>query len=186
MINLKKINFQKSYEYFYKNPDVYKPSDCHTKSYVKFYDVKYDEVDSRSDDFYFVTGLMTFDDGIKKFCVVHSWVEDNGKVVDTTSLANSQLSNGDFNKKNVLEVQKILEDKISYIKYFSISNNDLTKKSQELLISNEYNKEKTFKAIEEYLIAIAQSVENDKEFIQKVKSEYGFELKSGNFQLEIF
>ena len=87
----KKICFSKTFYYFNKDKDIYNSCDCHTNTYINFYDKNYLEVEKRENDFKYVTGLMTYDNGNDKFCVIHSWLEDNGEIIDTTSLANSQL-----------------------------------------------------------------------------------------------
>ena len=65
MTELKEISFEKSLKYFIKDKNYYEVSDCHTNTYSKFYDKNCEEVDSRSKDFSFITGLLTYSDNKK-------------------------------------------------------------------------------------------------------------------------
>lgn len=182
----KKISFNKSYYYFDKDKEIYHSSDCHTNTYIKFYDKNYKEVERREKDFKYVTGLMTYDDGINKYCVVHSWVEDNGQIIDTTSLSNSILNSLENpSEDDIDEIKCLLNDKISYIPYFSLSNQRFTAKCQEIYIKNGLNLKKSLKEIEELLISIVQSVENDTKFLTCVKNEFGYKYKNKGFKIEV-
>ena len=182
----KKISFEKSFYYFRKDKNVYNSFDCHTNTYVSFFEKNYEEVESRENDFKYVTGLMAYDDGENKYCVIHSWVEDKGMIIDTTSLANSQLKAIDtYSDDIVREIKNLLDKNICYIPYLSLSNTEFTAKCQELFIQCGYNQEKALKAIENYLISIAQCIEKDKRFLLEVKNTIRYEFKEGNFHIEI-
>ena len=53
---VKKIDFEKSFEYFSKDKDYYQPRDCHVNAYARFYDKNYEEVERRLSKFKYVTG----------------------------------------------------------------------------------------------------------------------------------
>ena len=182
----KKICFEKSLYYFKKEKNAYNSCDCHNNTYINFFEYNYEEVEMRENDFRYVTGLIIYDNGKNKYCVIHSWVEDKGMIIDTTSLANSKLKTLDmFSKDSVNEIKDLLDKNIYYIPYFSLSNKEFTTKCQELFVQCAYNKEKTVKAIEGYLVSIAQCVEKDKRFLMEVKNTIGCEFKKDGFYIEI-
>jgi len=185
-IIFKKMNFDKSLQYFLKDKNYYKKNDCHMNSYSMFYDRNYEEVEHRKSNFSYVTGLIMFKKGEKKYCVVHSWVEDRGMVIDTTSLANSKLACCTCpSEKLISESKKIINDYISYVPYFVISNADLTIKTQELYIGSNFIHEKFAKGIETYLQSICDSVANDSIFLCSIREKYGYEFKQNNFIIGI-
>ena len=180
------MNFDKTLLYFLKDKNYYKQNDCHMNSYSKFFEKNFKEVEHRESDFSYITGLIIFTKGEKKYCVVHSWVEDRGMVIDTTSLANSQLAFSSYpTSKLILESKKLINDYISYVPYFVISNVDLTKKIQELFIESNYIKEKTARAIEAYLKSICDCVANDSGFLCSIREKYGYEFKQEDFMIGI-
>lgn len=106
----KQICFEKFLYYFKNDKSVYNPADCHINTYLKFYDQNYEEVERREDDFKYVTGLMVCYHDNNKYCFVHSWIEDNGMIIDTTILANSQFKIlNNFSIARVNEIKDILE-----------------------------------------------------------------------------
>lgn len=182
----KGICFNKTFYYFNKDKDIYNPCDCHTNTYINFYDRNYLEVEKREKDFKYVTGLLTYDNGQDKYCVVHSWVEDNGEIIDTTSLANSQLKIlNSLPKEEINQIKNLLEEKIGYLPYSSLDNKQFTLKCQDIYSKCGYNQEKVIEYIKKYLISIAQSVEKDKRYLEEVKSKLGYEYKADGFQIEI-
>lgn len=186
-IILKKIDFDKSLHYFLKDKSYYKQSDCHINAYTRFFDKNYEEVERRELHFSYVTGLMLFTSGDQKYCVVHSWVEDRGMVIDTTSLSNSQLSLVIYPSKQLIcEAKRIINEHISYVPYFVISNGNLTSKTQELFIKNNLNEKKWLKAIEEYLKSICDSVAQDSKFLYSIREKHGYEFKQGDFLIGVF
>jgi hypothetical protein len=182
----KKICFEKSLYYFKKNKNTYAPCDCHNNTYLHFYDCNYEEVEKRENDFTYITGLMIYNNGDNKYCVVHSWVEDNEMIIDTTSLANSQLKSlSVFPKDYVKKIEELLNNKISYIPYFSLSHKQFNVKCQEFFIKSAYNEQEYIKAIERYLVSITQSIEKDKGFMLKIETTLGCEFKKDGFHMEI-
>lgn len=182
----KKICFEKSFYYFQKDKEVYNSCDCHTNTYIRFFDQNYEEVEMRENDFKYVTGLMVYDNGENKYCVVHSWIEDKGMIIDTTSLANSQLKSlSAYPKDYVKEIEDLLDKKIRYIPYFSLTNKQFTLKCQELYCQCGFNQIELLKTIEDYLISIAQSVEEDEDFLSKATNSLGCEYKKDGFYIEI-
>lgn len=106
------------------------------------------------------------------------WVEDNGMIIDTTILANSQFKIlNDFSITRVNEIKDTLEKRVCYIPYYELSNKLFTLQCQEFYAHFGCNTDKIFKIIENYLGSIVQSVEKDNDFISKVKNDFGCELK---------
>lgn len=185
-ITFKKIDFERSLHYYLKDKYYYKQTDCHMNAYTRFFDKNYEEVEHRELHFSFVTGLMLFTKDDSKYCVLHSWVEDKGMVIDTTSLSNSNLSLvSNPSNQLVYEVKKLINEHILYIPYFVISNANLTKKTQELYIKSNFNESKFLKLFEEYLKSICDSVSQDFIFLNSVREKYGFEFKQGDFLIGI-
>ena len=182
----KRICFEKTFYYFNKDKDIYKPCDCHTNTYISFYERNYLEVEKREEDFKYVTGLLTYDNGKNKYCVTHSWIEDNGEIIDTTSLANSQLKIlNNLPEEEINQIKNLLERNIGYIPYLSLNNKQFTLKCREIYSKCGYNQEKAIENIEKYLISIAQSIEKDRRYLEKVKSKFDYEYKADGFQMEI-
>ncbi|MFA7435402.1 MAG: hypothetical protein WC006_03435 [Bacilli bacterium] len=151
-------------------------------AYSRFFDKNYEEVERRESHFSYVTGLMLFTDGDQKYCIVHSWVEDRGLVIDVTTFANSKLAFVSCpSEKMIYESKKIINEHISYVPYFVISNVNLTKKTQELFIKSKYNERIFLKAIEDYLKSICDSVANDSRFLYSIREKHGYEFKQGDF-----
>ncbi len=186
MIINKRINFEKTLKYFMKNRDSYEPFDCHMNTYDRFYDKNYDEVDSRSKDFSFVTGLMTLSKGDLKVCVVHSWVEDRGMVIDVTSLANSKLKFVvNYSDEDVDEIKASLEERVNYIPYKTISNNKLTQICQELYYKSGMNQKLFLDNLTKYLNDIVDAVKQDNDFLDRVKEKYDFDFQPDGFAVEV-
>lgn len=185
-IRNKKIDFKETLHYFLKDKDSYNRSDCHINTYNVFYENNHKVIDVRQSNFYFVTGIVIFSDGQNKYCVVHSWVEDCGKVIDVTSLANSilyQLNNP--SDEQIEEIKNILEQNVEYVGYSRINNKKLTNDWRKIQRKCFNNIDKTFSEIEKYLQDIVKRVSDDIEFINEVKEIFKCEFKEDNFAIEI-
>ncbi len=186
-ITFKKIDFEKSLHYYLKDKNYYKPSDCHMNVYTRFFDKNYGEVELRDLHFSYVTGLMLFTDGEHKYCVVHSWIEDRGMVIDTTSLSSSHLALvSSPSTQLIFETKKIINEHVSYAPYFVISNANLTKKIQELYLKSNRIENKFLRAVEDYLKSICDSVSQDSNFLYQIQEKYGYEFKQGDFLIGIY
>jgi len=186
-ITFKKIDFEKSLHYYLKDKNYYKPSDCHINAYIRFFDKNYEEVERRDLHFSYVTGLMLFTDGEQKYCVVHSWIEDRGMVIDTTSLSSSQLALvSSPSTQLICETKKIIDEHVSYVPFFVISNVDFTKKTQELYLKSNRIENKLHRAVEDYLKSICDSVSHDSKFLYQIHEKFGYEFKQGDFLIGIY
>lgn len=180
MIKLCSIDFDKTLKYFVKDKFEYQQNECHSNTYSRFYSCNCEEVDLRSNDFSFHTGLICYED--TKKCVIHSWVEDKNNIIDVTSISNSQIA---FNKNitsNMIEdIRKILCDKIRYIEYYSISNVELTRLIRLFFMENNFNEKKAINELENHIMSIVKKIELDNEFLNKIKKEYGYDLMHDDY-----
>ena len=184
-IEFKKIDFENTLSFFLRGRGKYETRNCHMNTYSTFYDVSYNEVLRDEKSFSYSTGLMLYD-GDKKYCVIHSWVEYKGKVVDLTSFANSQLK---FVAKPTMylinSIRKLLKEKVQYVAHSNISNKDLNSTLQKIAQKCQNDMLKIKFEIENYLNSIVDDVKNDETFLKTITEKYGYELKEDSFQIEI-
>ena len=185
-IRVKKLDFKQTLYYFLKDKMKYEQANCHINTYITFYDCNYKVVDLRETNFYLVTGLMIFKHEQKKYSVVHSWIEDCGKIIDVTSLTNSQLYFLEEPKEDEIdEIRSLLDDNVEYVAYSRIGNKKFTSKCREISSMcfgsiNRINKE-----IEKYLQKIVTDVSDDSLFVNKISEMLHCEFKKDGFFVKI-
>lgn len=185
-IRVKKIDFKESLYYFLKDRKKYEQSNCHINTYNTFYDCNYKVVNLRESNFYYVTGLMIFKYEQKKYCVIHSWIEDCGKIIDVTSLTNSQLYYlAEPSEDQVEEIRKFLAENVEYVSYFKIGNKKFTNKCREIYSKCFGSVDRFNKEIEKYLQKIVIDVSDDSLFIEKVSEMLQCEFKKEGFMVRV-
>ena len=182
MLLVKKMDFEKSLNYYLKDKNTYEAKECHKNTYSTFYSNNEMLIRKRPKDFTYVTGLMTYDkDGIK-VCVVHSWVEYCGLVIDVTPFANCNCPiNIDDDSKEELENK--CNEIIGYIQYSVMSNKKLDEKAKEMGMKAFMNKSYFDELTSNFLIELAEAVEKDSDFLSRVKDKYGYEFKKDGFSI---
>lgn len=185
-IRVKKIDFKQSLYYFLKDKKKYEQSNCHINTYNTFFDCNNKVVTLRESNFYYVTGLMIFEHKQKKYCVIHSWVEDCGKIIDITSLTNSQLYYlEEPSEDEIEEIRELLENCVEYVVYFKIGNKSFTNKCREIYSGCFGSNDRFNKEIEKYLQKIVTDVSDDSLFIDKVSEMFQCEFKKEGFMVRV-
>ena len=178
---VKKIDFEKSLEYFFKDKDYYQPRDCHVNAYVRFYDKNYEEVERRLSKFKYVTGFLAFEDEDGKKCIVHSWIEKDGCVIDTTPFANLYAcKREDFSDEELRELKKLSIEKSKYVGVKGLSDIELTRKCRQIAASCVDIEKQYIAAVEKFITEIVESISNDEKLIIRQK-EMGYELVTGDY-----
>ena len=181
---IKKINFDKSLTYYLKDKEHYLPCECHTNTYINFYDYNYEEVEKRIDVFRYVTGLMLINGGDKKIMLIHSWIEKNNEIIDVTALANS-FSSFPLIPNSVLEDAKAkLLEKVRYMPISSMSDIQFTKDCKKLGDGIGLDREAHTKRVETYLQSIVSEASKSS-IIKKQQDDFGYQFVEGDYSFFI-
>lgn len=172
----KEIDFDLSLKYFLNGIQRYESKNCHVNAYSIFYELNYNEMDFSTSKINIVTGLMAIEIKDSKYCVIHSWIEKDNRVIDVTNFANSIFKFWpNISKKDYDDIYTV-SSKFKYFPYYHISNREFTKICKKLRDISE---------IENYIVKIIKSIENDLSFIETVKKEYGYIFKKEDFEMKL-
>ena len=176
----KKIDFDKSLDYYLKDKNEYRKLECHLNAYDCFYKSNEKIINIRESNFYYVTGVIICESNGKKYAIVHSWVEENKKIIDVTFFANSLIHQEVSPTSEIISELRDISEEIIYIPNFRIANRKLTNDFKTLAKRVSYNPDLTTALLEKYLNDIVIKVANDIEFKERVKELYDCEFEEGN------
>lgn len=178
---VKKIDFEKSFKYFWKDKEYYQPRDCHVNTYARFYDKNYEEVERRISKFKYVTGFLDIEDDDGKKCILHSWIEKDGFVIDVTPFANLySFVKEDFSDDNLQELKKLTINKSKYVSLTALSDIEFTKKCKEIASNCEDVGSQYIGAIEDFIMKIVESISSNEKLIMRQR-ELGYEFMTGDY-----
>lgn len=177
---IKKINFDKTLAYYLKDKEQYLPCECHTNTYLKFYDYNFPEVERRIDSFKYVTGLLLITDDTQKIAFIHSWIEKNNEVIDMTVLANSFSMFSSIPERIIEDSKTKLLEKVRYMPIISMSDLQFTKECQRLGAGLGFDKEAYMKKVEEYLQSIVLEASKSPA-IKKQTDGFGYKYVEGDY-----
>lgn len=182
--NEKKICFDQSFNFYYKNRNNYEPKACHENSYIKFDDCNQKLIDANPRDFSFHTGLLCHKK--LKICLVHSWVEYKGDIIDVTSIANSRFIYAEkIDSKLKHESKKYMTQNYSFINYSTMSNQELTILVNECNMKAKISNKKFNEIFGNAISNLADQVKKDEEYLLKINNKFGYTLAHDDFILEI-
>jgi len=188
-LEIKKINFPKSYDYFFTRDSKYLKKDCNINTYIRFVINNRIQMMNNMDDFVFVSGLIVGEYDNKKVCAQHSWIEYKGEVIDPTVIANLKELNCDI-KYDTDACMKQLTDLFvkayTYIPYIKTRYVDYGTKMEELNKRYGDDVNKYSDAASSYYKSLYEKVFDDRNFIKKVENKFNCKFVDDEGWFSIF
>ena len=181
---VKKINFDKSLAYYLKDKEHYLPCECHTNTYINYYDYNYEEVEKRIDTFRYVTGLMLINDEEKKIMLIHSWIEKNNEIIDVTAMANSFGGFPSIPDSVVEDAKAKFLEKVRYMPISSMSDIQFTKDCKKLGEGIGLDREAHTKRVEAYLQSIVSEASKSV-IVKRQQDSFGYKFVDGDYSFFI-
>lgn len=180
----RRMDFEKSFNFYIKDKETYKIKDCHHNSYIIFDDNNQKLIDNNPKDFSFHTGLLC--NKKLNLCLIHSWIEYRGSIIDVTSIANLQFVYAEkIDSKMRHEAKKYIDTNYRFINYIVFSNQEFTDFINKCYYSSNYQNKNLNEIVGDSLNKIIDLVKNDEQYLTKIKNKFGYDLAPDDFMIEI-